>query len=70
MTKNHKYSLHGLALALVVTASAGLAPHNAAADQRFQKWIADFYQTAAQNGISKATYRNAFSGVSEPTSSG
>ncbi|MGO4612011.1 lytic murein transglycosylase, partial [Variovorax sp. 2RAF20] len=50
----------------IVTASAGLAPINAKADQRFQKWIADLYQTAAQNGISKATYRKAFSGVSDP----
>jgi membrane-bound lytic murein transglycosylase B len=66
MTQNHRNSLRGLALALIVTASAGLAPLNAKADQRFQKWIADFYQTAAQNGISKATYRKAFSGVSDP----
>lgn len=66
MTLVHKYSFRGLALAFLVTASAGLAPHNAAADQRFQKWIADFYQTAAQNGISKATYRKAFAGVTEP----
>ncbi|TCU22362.1 membrane-bound lytic murein transglycosylase B [Rhizobium azibense] len=66
MTQNRKYSLRGLALAFTVTASAGLAPHSAAADQRFQKWIADFYQTAAQNGISKATYRKAFAGVTEP----
>jgi membrane-bound lytic murein transglycosylase B len=66
MTQNHKYSLRGLALAFIMTASASLAPINAKADQRFQKWIADFYQTAAQNGISKATYRKAFSGVSDP----
>ncbi len=66
MTQTHKYSFRGLALALIVTASAGLAPHNAAADERFQKWIADFYQTAAQNGISKATYQKAFAGVTEP----
>ncbi|RDJ08874.1 lytic murein transglycosylase [Rhizobium grahamii] len=66
MTQNHRNSLRGLALALIVTASASLAPLNAKADQRFQKWIADFYQTAAQNGISKATYRKAFAGVSDP----
>lgn len=66
MTQNHRNSLRGLAIALIVTASAGLAPINAKADQRFQKWIADFYQTAAQNGISKATYRKAFAGVSDP----
>jgi membrane-bound lytic murein transglycosylase B len=66
MTQNHKISLRGLAFAFIMTASASLAPVNAMADQRFQKWIADFYQTAAQNGISKATYRKAFSGVSDP----
>ncbi|WP_160009313.1 lytic murein transglycosylase [Rhizobium sp. 18055] len=66
MTQNHKYSLRGLALAFIMTASAGLAPINAKADQQFQKWIADFYQTAAQNGINKATYRKAFAGVSDP----
>ncbi|EJL52420.1 lytic murein transglycosylase [Rhizobium sp. CF122] len=66
MTQNHRNSLRGLAIAFIVTASAGLAPINAKADQQFQKWIADFYQTAAQNGISKATYRKAFAGVSDP----
>lgn len=66
MTQKYANSLRGLALALVVAAAAGLAPNNAKADARFQKWIADFYQTAAQSGISKATYQKAFSGVSEP----
>lgn len=66
MTQNHKNSLRGLALALIVAAQVGLVPDNAKADSRFQKWIADFYQTAAQSGISKATYQKAFSGVSEP----
>src|SRR6478752_3131158 len=66
MTQNHKISLRGLAFAFIMTASAGLAPLNAKADQRFQKWIADFYQTAAQSGISKATYHKAFAGVTDP----
>ncbi|WP_454851639.1 lytic murein transglycosylase [Rhizobium binxianense] len=66
MTQIHKHSLRGLALALIVAAAAGLQPDNAKADARFQRWIADFYQTAAQNGISKATYQKAFSGVTEP----
>ncbi len=66
MTQNYVNSLRGLALAIVVTTAAGLAPNNAKADVRFQKWIANFYQTAAQSGISKATYQKAFSGVSEP----
>ncbi|MBB3464036.1 lytic murein transglycosylase [Rhizobium sp. BK377] len=66
MTQKYAHSLRGLALALVVATATGLAPHNAKADARFQKWIADFYQTAAQSGISKATYQKAFSGVSDP----
>lgn len=66
MTQKYTNSLRGLALAIVVATAAGLAPNNAKADARFQKWIADFYQTAAQSGISKATYQKAFSGVSEP----
>ncbi|XAZ22895.1 lytic murein transglycosylase [Sinorhizobium sp. B11] len=66
MTQKYINSLRGLALALVVATATGLAPNNAKADARFQKWIADFYQTAAQSGISKATYQKAFSGVSEP----
>jgi membrane-bound lytic murein transglycosylase B len=66
MTQIHRHSLRGLALALIVAAAAGLQPDNAKADARFQRWIADFYQTAAQNGISKATYQKAFSGVTEP----
>lgn len=66
MTQKYVNSLRGLALALVVATATGLAPSNAKADARFQKWIADFYQTAAQSGISKATYQKAFSGVSEP----
>lgn len=66
MTQKYTDSLRGLALAIVVATAAGLAPNNAKADARFQKWIADFYQTAAQSGISKATYQKAFSGVSEP----
>lgn len=66
MTQKYANSLRGLALAIVVATAAGLAPNNAKADARFQKWISDFYQTAAQSGISKATYQKAFSGVSEP----
>ncbi|MBB3595457.1 membrane-bound lytic murein transglycosylase B [Rhizobium sp. BK529] len=66
MTQKYTNSLRGLALAIVVATAAGLAPNNANADARFQNWIADFYQTAAQSGISKATYQKAFSGVTEP----
>lgn len=66
MTQNRKKSLRSLALALMVGATAGFIPFNANADAGFQKWIAGFYPTAAQSGISKATYNRAFAGVTEP----
>lgn len=66
MTQNLKTVLRRSALTLLL--SAGLFAHATAAraDARFQKWIADFYATAADAGISKATYQKAFSGVKTP----
>jgi len=43
-----------------------LAPNTARADAGFQAWIASFYSTAAQSGISRSTYDKAFSGVTSP----
>ena len=66
MTQNLKTVLRRSALTLLL--SAGLFAHATAAraDARFQKWVADFYQTAAEAGISKSTYQKAFSGVKTP----
>jgi membrane-bound lytic murein transglycosylase B len=66
MTQNLKTVLRRSALTLLL--SAGLFAHATAAraDARFQKWVADFYATAADAGISKATYQKAFSGVKTP----
>ena len=44
----------------------GLMPLNANANADFQKWIADFYSTAAKSGIERSTYDNAFAGVTTP----
>ncbi len=66
MTQNQKRSIRGLALALAVSGVAALMPQTANADAGFQKWIANFYATAAKSGISKATYRRAFAGVTDP----
>ncbi|PZM10330.1 lytic murein transglycosylase [Rhizobium tubonense] len=66
MTQNSKRSFRSLALALALGALAGLVPYNANADAGFQKWISNFYETAARAGISKATYNKAFAGVSDP----
>lgn len=38
----------------------------AAADAGFQKWIAGFRATAAQSGVSGATFDRAFNGVTDP----
>ncbi|MEK1854451.1 MAG: lytic murein transglycosylase [Phyllobacterium sp.] len=54
---------------LMVVAAAGLSfagtVNNAAADARFQSWIADFRGTAMKSGISAATYSRAFAGVTD-----
>jgi membrane-bound lytic murein transglycosylase B len=66
MTQNLKTVLRRSALTLLL--SAGLFAHATAAraDTSFQKWIAEFYATASEAGISKATYQKAFSGVKTP----
>ncbi|MBB3977323.1 membrane-bound lytic murein transglycosylase B [Rhizobium azooxidifex] len=51
----------------IVVSAALLVPATAAhADAGFQKWIANFYATAAKGGISKSTYQQAFKGVKTP----
>ena len=54
---------------LMVAAVAGIgfagAISNAAADAKFQSWIADFRGTAMKSGITASTYQRAFAGVTE-----
>ena len=51
----------------ILVSAALLVPATAAhADAGFQKWIANFYATAAKGGISKSTYQQAFKGVKTP----
>jgi membrane-bound lytic murein transglycosylase B len=54
---------------LMVAAVAGIgltgAINNAAADAKFQNWIAEFRGTAMKSGISASTYNRAFAGVTE-----
>jgi membrane-bound lytic murein transglycosylase B len=66
MTENRKNSFRSLILALTIGAVAGFVPYNANADTGFRNWIAGFYDTAAKSGISQATYRKAFAGVTDP----
>ncbi|WP_337270118.1 lytic murein transglycosylase [Oryzifoliimicrobium ureilyticus] len=66
MARDLRHPLYGLALASLIAATTMLAPANAFADQGFRQWIADFYKTAAQDGITKATYTKAFTGVNDP----
>ena len=66
MYQDRKPSLRSVALTMLLSASL-FAPATAArADAGFQKWIANFYATAAKSGISKSTYQKAFSGVKTP----
>src|ERR1700761_5267775 len=66
MIERYRTPLRGFALAIAFGAIVGLTPFNANADSGFQKWIANFYDTAARSGITKATYRKAFAGVTDP----
>jgi membrane-bound lytic murein transglycosylase B len=66
MIERYRTPLCGLALAIAFGAIVGLTPYNANADSGFQKWISNFYDTAARSGITKATYRKAFAGVTDP----
>lgn len=55
----------GLALFLSMSSSSGwIGP--AQADAGFQNWIENFRPVARKSGISEATFRAAFAGVSEP----
>src|SRR5690606_19440653 len=66
MTQNLNTILRRSALTLLLSAGLLGSATAARADAGFQKWIASFYATAAENGISKATYQKAFSGVKTP----
>ncbi|MHC1548122.1 lytic murein transglycosylase [Phyllobacterium sp. K27] len=53
----------------MIAAAAGLVlslnVNNASADAKFQAWISDFRATAMASGISAATYKRAFAGVTQ-----
>ena len=50
----------------IIAAGCLLVASPANADKGFQKWINNFYPTAAKAGISQSTYLAAFKGVTEP----
>jgi len=60
----------GQFLRLAVAAGFGLAVFQSAgearADAGFERWVASFRSTAAQNGVSGATFDRAFRGVTDP----
>ena len=65
MQNDRKPSLIRSLLPFVAAASL-LAAAPARADEGFVRWINAFYATAAKAGITKATYIQAFRGVTEP----
>ena len=64
--KNLRNRFRTLAFSLIAGFTVTLAPLSAQADAGFKTWISKFYATAAQSGITRATYDKAFAGVSEP----
>src|SRR6187549_1622796 len=57
-------TLRRLAVAAVAAVlGLGLFASPVLADAGFERWIASFRQTAADNGISRTTYDRAFRGV-------
>src|SRR5690606_30374691 len=66
MTQNLKTVLRRSALTLLLSVGLMGSATTARADTGFQQWIANFYATAAENGISKSTYQKVFSGVKTP----
>jgi len=55
-----------LTIIIVLIVEALTQPCLAKADSGFEKWIADFYETASSKGISRTTYDKAFSGIIAP----
>src|SRR3546814_14939734 len=66
MTMFRNNRLRGFVFALIAGASLATMPLDARADAGFKSWIANFYKTAAQSGISRSTYEKAFAGVTAP----
>lgn len=64
MFRNNRF--RGFVFALIAGASLATMPLDARADAGFKSWIANFYKTAAQNGISRSTYEKAFAGITAP----
>ncbi|QLF68116.1 lytic murein transglycosylase [Peteryoungia desertarenae] len=62
MTRKHQTLIAAVALSI----ATAFMPATAQADAGFRKWINDFYATAAREGITERTYRQAFQGVTEP----
>jgi len=52
-----------ISLTLLVTTFAALFSAAAIADQRFDRFVADFWPTAKASGISSSTYRSVFTGM-------
>ncbi len=53
-----------LSLVLLMATAAGT--HSASANAGFQKWIRDFENVAAKNGVKRSTYRAVFAGIKSP----
>ncbi|MDE1157743.1 MAG: lytic murein transglycosylase [Neorhizobium sp.] len=66
MTKIRTSPLRGLLFLVAAGMVATISPIDARADAGFKSWVANFYATAAKNGITRQTYSRAFAGVNGP----
>ncbi len=60
-----KYSTFRLSITIIALILSMLSI-NVSAESNFQKWISDFYSTAAQSGIKRSTYDQAFNDITTP----
>ncbi|TRL32020.1 lytic murein transglycosylase [Rhizobium straminoryzae] len=60
----HRFA--GLALSVIAAMMLITTAIDAQAEPGFKAWVANFYRTAAENGITRSTYNKAFAGVTGP----
>ncbi|TCR06419.1 membrane-bound lytic murein transglycosylase B [Neorhizobium sp. JUb45] len=66
MTMFRTRRFQALALSMIAGMTLAVTPIHAQADQGFKAFVSNFYETAAQSGITRSTYNKAFAGISTP----
>lgn len=61
-----KFSAKRFALSAIAAIVVATSAIDAKADAGFKAWVSKFYETAAASGITRATYNQAFAGITGP----